>query len=47
MVMMMTSALYPPYLDNYSESVTIKSREDLIAIAPVIVDLLLDGLTKE
>jgi hypothetical protein len=43
---MATSPLYPPYLDNYSESVTIKSREDLISIAPAMVDLLLDGLTK-
>jgi AcrR family transcriptional regulator len=47
MLMMATSPLYPPYLDNYSESVTIKSREDLISTAPAIVDLLLDGLTKE
>ncbi len=45
-LMMATSPLYPPYLDNYSESITIKSREDLIALAPTIVDLLLDGLKK-
>jgi AcrR family transcriptional regulator len=45
-LMMATSSLYPPYLDNYSESVTIKSREDLISAAPAIVDLLLDGLSS-
>jgi AcrR family transcriptional regulator len=43
-LMMGTSSLYPPYLDNYSESVTISSREDLIKTAPIIVDLLLAGL---
>jgi AcrR family transcriptional regulator len=46
-LMMATSPLYPPYLDNYSECVTIKSREDLISIAPGIVDLLMDGLKRK
>jgi AcrR family transcriptional regulator len=45
-LMMATSPLYPPYLDNYSESVTISSREDLIRAAPIIVDILLTGLVS-
>ncbi len=43
-LMMATSCLFPPYFDNYSETVTIKSREDLIFRAPIIVDLIIAGL---
>jgi hypothetical protein len=45
-LMMATSPLYPPYLDNYSESVTISSRDDLIRTAPTIVDILITGLMR-
>jgi hypothetical protein len=43
-LMMIVSSLYPPYLDNYSEAVTIKTRQDIIATAPILVDLVLAGL---
>jgi AcrR family transcriptional regulator len=43
-LMMATSSLYPPYLDNYSETVTITSREELTKRAAVVVDLLISGL---
>lgn len=42
--MMAVSALFPPYLDNFSESAVIKNRQDLIDRAPVLVDLLIAGL---
>jgi hypothetical protein len=43
-LIMATSCFYPPYLDNYSESITITSRDDLIKRVPVLVDLLISGL---
>ncbi len=43
-IMMATSPLFPPYLDNYSETITIQSREDLIRVAPAIADLIIAGL---
>jgi len=43
-LMMATSSLFPPYLDNFSESCTIKSRQDLIDRGPVLVDLVIAGL---
>ena len=46
-LMMGTSSLYPPYLDNYSETSTITSRDDLLKKAPIIVDLLLAGLKSQ
>ncbi len=43
-LMMATSSLFPPYLDNFSETCTIKSRQDLIDRGPVLVDLVIAGL---
>ncbi len=43
-IMMATGSLFPPYFNNYSESVTMTSRDDLIRQAKNIVDLLIDGL---
>ena len=43
-LMMATSALFPPYVDNFSESTTIKNRQDLIDQVPIVIDLIIDGL---
>ena len=47
LLMMATSPLFPPYFDNFSESATIKSRDDLISRAPALVDLMIDGLKTQ
>ncbi|MBU6451092.1 MAG: TetR/AcrR family transcriptional regulator [Cyanobacteria bacterium REEB67] len=45
-LMVATSGLFPPYLDNYSASETRIDRQTLINRATCIVDLIVDGLKK-
>lgn len=47
MIMMGTSSIYPPYLDNYSESTEPISRELLQKRAKILVRLIVSGLKTD
>jgi len=44
--MMGTSSLYPPYINNYSESQSRFSRSELSDRAPILIGMLISGLRK-